>query len=212
MRGPASVAIGLTAGGMAYLAFGRRRVLNWGATESESSSELPGDELLTAVAIQTTRATTVHAAPEAIWPWLVQMGPKPRAGVYTYDWLERRLGIDIENGNRILPEYQELAVGTVFRLSPESETGLVVREVLPARALVLQWTPANSTWAFVLDPQPDGTTRLISRNRIPGSGWRFWAGMVLFMEVGSLVMERKMLSGIRQRAERQPPSGSTAGA
>jgi len=66
---------------------------------------------------------------------------------------------------------------------------------------VLQWTPARSTWSFVLAPRDDGSTRLISRNRLPGSGPLFWLGMVLAMEPGSLVMERKMLMGIKGRAE-----------
>lgn len=114
---------------LAYLRFGRQRVLNWGATAEEILSFLPGDELLTDVAIQTTRATTVKAGPEAIWPWLVQMGPKPRAGVYTYDWLERLLGVDVENSDRILPEYQHLEAGQFFPLNARSGNGLTVREV-----------------------------------------------------------------------------------
>ena len=186
---------------LAYLKFGRSHVLNWGATGEEVLATLPGDDILTDTALQTTRAITVGAPPAAIWPWLVQMGPRPRAGVYTYDWVERLLGIDIENSDRILPEYQHLEVGEFLPLSPGKENGLAVRQIEEGHALVLQWTPARSSWAFVVVPQEDGTSRLISRNRIPGSGARFWLGAVLAMEPGSLVMERKMLLGIKRRAE-----------
>lgn len=188
------------AAALAYLRWGRPWVLGWGATDEERAASLPGDGILDTVAIQTTRAVTVEAAAERVWPWLVQMGPRPRAGVYTYDWIERLLGIDIENANRILPEFQTLAVGERFVLN--ETTDLTVRVVEPGRALVFQWAPGNATWTFALLPVGANRTRLISRNRIPGGGFGFWAGMVPFMEPGSLVMERKMLAGIKERAER----------
>jgi hypothetical protein len=182
-----------------YLNVGRPRVLNWGATEEERIMHLPGDDLLPRVAIQSTRAITIDTEPRFIWPWLLQMGPRPRAGVYTYDWIERLLGLDIENSNRILPEFQHLEPGEYLGLN--AKQGLRVVEVLPEQALVLQWEPAKSTWAFVL--LRDGAkTRLLSRNRIPGSGLKFRLGMLTFMEPGSLVMERKMLQGIKERAEK----------
>ena len=120
--------------------------------------------------------------------------------MYTYDWIERRLGIDIANSDRILPEFQHLEPGEFFALNKDGTNGLTVRRVDPERALVLQWT-AGSSWAFILLPEED-STRLISRNRIPGGGWKFWLGMVAFMEPGSLVMEWKMLRGIKKRVER----------
>jgi hypothetical protein len=187
-------------GGLAYLRWGRPRVLNWGSRPDEIERPLPGDDILDDVAIETTRVITIDAPPLAIWPWLVQMGPRPRAGAYTYDWIERLLGIDIENSDRILPEFQHLEPGEEIG-DPNKNAGIVVREVDPPHALVLQWRPARSTWAFVLEPEGD-RTRLISRNRIPGGGIAFRAGMTLFMEPGSLVMELKMLQGIKQRAER----------
>ncbi len=119
---------------------------------------------------------------------------------YTYDWIERLLGIDIENADRILPEYQHLEPGEFMGINDKGN-GVLVRDVLPERFLVLQWKPARSTWTFGLYPEND-STRLISRNRLSGSGPLFWLGMIAFMEIGSLIMERKMLQGIKQRAER----------
>jgi hypothetical protein len=188
----------LAAGVGAYLKLGRRHVLNWGASPEEVRAQLPGDDVLRDVALQTTRAISIDTSPDFIWPWLLQMGPRPRAGVYTYDWIERLLGLDIENSDRILPEFQHLEAGEYIGLN--ARQGLRVLEVLAERALVLQWEPAKSTWTFALRPEGDGT-RLLSRNRIPGGGPAFWAGMVALMEPGSLVMERKMLQGIKERAE-----------
>ena len=202
MKGASSLKVTLAASAIAiaYLKVVRPWVLNWGATKEEEAREMPGDDILPDAALQTTRAVTIDAPPDCIWPWLVQMGPRPRAGAYTYDWVERLLGIDIENTDRILPEYQHLEVGEFLALNKKGN-GIMVRDVQPERFLVLQWTPAKSTWVFGLYPQDDGTTRLISRNRLPGSGPLFWLSMVAFMEPGSLVMERKMLLGIRRRAE-----------
>lgn len=192
-----------------YLKSIRPRVLNWGATPQESNTSLPGDAILPEVALQTTRAITINARPSEIWPWLVQMGPKPRAGVYTYDWIERLLGIDIQNSDRILPEFQHLEAGESFALN--EKTSLVVREVAPGSHLVLQWMPATSTWAFCLQPAADGTTRLLSRNRIPGGGPGFWLMMTGIMEWASLIMERKMLLGMKERAERFDASTAVPG-
>ena len=193
-------AMGLAVGAMVYLGTVRPWVLTWGATREEAKRPMPGDDILSNASLQTTRVITIDAPPDCIWPWLVQMGPKPRAGAYTYDWIERLLGIDIENTDRILPEYQHLESGEYIGLNDKGQ-GLQVRDLEPERFLVLQWIPAKSTWTFALYPE-NGKTRLVSRNRLPGSGPLFWAGMVAFMEPGSLIMERKMLLGIKERAER----------
>jgi hypothetical protein len=190
-----------------YLKVGRPRVLNWGATPEEAVRPMPGDELLPGTPLQATRAITIDAPPPAIWPWLVQMGPRPRAGAYTYDWIERLFGIDIENADRILPELQQLNVGDALGMNAKGE-GIVVRKIQPERFLVLQWIPAHSTWTFGLYPLDGGKTRLVSRNRIAGAGPLFWVGMVGFMEPGSLIMEREMLRGIKRRTEAWPSPSS----
>jgi hypothetical protein len=196
--------------GILYKSFVRPRILNWGATSDEIQRAMPGDEILADAVLQTTRAITIDAQREDIWPWLVQMGPRPRAGAYTYDLVERLLGIDIENTDRILPEFQHLEVGEAIGMNEKGQ-GIVVRQVDPNNALVLQWVPARSTWTFALHPE-HGSTRLISRNRLSGGGPLFWLSMVCFMETGSLVMERKMLSGIKRRAEKLSRAAIAKGA
>jgi len=175
--------------------------LSWGATDSEVRRGLPGDDLLTDAGIVSTRAVHVVAPPSAIWPWLVQMGPG-RGGAYTYDWIENLMGLGMHSADRILPEYQKLAVGDAQRLG---ERGPVLRvaELEPERSLVFRSDDGNWVWAFSL--VPDGTgTRLISRNRIATPGASRLAQMLntYVMEPGSLIMERKMLLGIKDRAER----------
>ena len=188
-------------GPTAYLLFFRRWCLTWGAREDEVTAKLPGDELLVDAGLVTTRAVTVNTPLEAIWPWLAQMG-SGRGGAYTYDWLENLLGLNMHSASQILPEYQDIKVGDEF---PLGEGGTVMRvEVLdPPRALAFRTTDQNWVWNFAL--LPDGeSTRLISRNRIATKALAPATRLfyLLFMEPGSLVMERKMLLSIKQRAER----------
>jgi hypothetical protein len=95
---------------LVYFGFLRDWHLHWGATAQEAGAEVAGDELMPDPDIVATRAVEIDAPPSAVWPWLVQMGPG-RGGAYTYDWIERRLGVDIHNSDRIIPEFQHLQVG-----------------------------------------------------------------------------------------------------
>jgi hypothetical protein len=179
----------------------RNWCLNWGATGEEAAAPLPGDELLAKPAIVTTRAVLVDATAEAIWPWLVQMGPG-RGGAYTYDWIENLFGLGMHSAGKILPEFQDLKVGDAQRLG---DRGPVLRVAVlePARALVMRSDDEHWVWAFALVPS-DAGTRLISRNRIAVSDSPAVARLLweYVMEPGSLIMERKMLLGIKKRAER----------
>jgi hypothetical protein len=178
----------------------RERTLNWGATAEEATRALPGDELLVNADIVATRAITIEAPPAAVWPWLVQMGPG-RAGAYTYDWIENLFGLNMHSADRIHPEWQDLEVGEVLR-SGEDKPGMRVEILEPQRALVNRSEAGDWVWAFLLVPD-NGSTRLISRNRISMTGAAAGQRLEgLVMEPGSLVMERKMLLGIKERAER----------
>jgi hypothetical protein len=187
-------------GPVSYLLFFRRWCLNWGTRGGEAGAKLPGDELLPRAGLVSTRAVTIDAPPEAIWPWLAQLG-SGRGGAYTYDWIENLLGLNMHSASEIIPEYQDIKVGDELPLAPG---GPVMRvEVLdPPRALAIRTTDQKWVWIFAL--LPDGeSTRLISRNRIatealaPASRLFY----LFFMEPGSLVMESKMLLGIKHRAE-----------
>jgi hypothetical protein len=182
---------------VAYRFLLRRRFMTWGATEAEAAGRLPGDELLEDAAGVATRAITIDAPASAVWPWLAQMGPSPRGGAYTYDWIENLLGLDMHSADQVLPEFQEPQVGDELGYGANQ---MRFERVEPERVLALRSTDGNWVWSFVLDEQ-NGATRLISRNRFRLPRFRDKVGM-LPMEPGSLVMERKMLRGIKERAER----------
>jgi hypothetical protein len=190
---------GLALGGAAtlYPLLLRRPILTWGATEAEASARLPGDELLETADGIATRAITINAPASAVWPWLAQMGPSPRGGAYTYDWIENLLGLNMHSADRVLPEYQHPQVGNTLGYG---KNRMRFERVEPQRVLAMRSEDGNWVWSFVLT-EHNGTTRLISRNRFRLPSLTAKIGMVP-MEPGSLVMERKMLLGIKQRAER----------
>jgi hypothetical protein len=175
----------------------RRPILTWGATSEEAVSRLPGDELLEDADGVSTRAITIDAPAASVWPWLVQIGPSPRGGAYTYDWIENLLGLNMHSVDCVLPEFQHPEVGDTIGLGSNR---MRLERVEPRHLLAWRSEDGNWVWTFVLRAH-NGTTRLISRNRfrLPTIAARI--GM-LPMEPGSLLMERKMLRGIKARAER----------
>ncbi|MGW6621945.1 SRPBCC family protein [Nocardia sp. NPDC055002] len=193
--------------GLGYALVLREQFATWGATRDEAERTMPGDELLSNPDIRTTRAITVATGPAAIWPWLVQIGPG-RGGAYTYDWIENLLGLDMHSTDEILPEFQHPALGDVLALGANGPR-MRIRVLEANRSLVFGSEDGNWVWSFNLYPEPTGT-RLISRNLISltGSSARSRLFTRLVAEPGSLLMERKMLSGIRTRAERTRPAVS----
>ena len=189
----------------------RRVSLRWGATDDELRMPLPGDELLQAPNLTATRAISIAAPPSAVWPWLTQLGQN-RGGFYSYDWLENLVGLGIHSADAIEPELQVRSVGDEVNLAPGA--ALLVAALDDGRALVLSVgvngidgtiaeAPFQFTWAFVLLPQPDGSTRLVVRERyVYLTGWT--GALVEPVEMVSWVMTERMLRGIRDRAERGP--------
>ena len=183
--------------------------LTRGATKDEVQRSLPGDELVPDPKFVWNQAITIHAPAAEVWPWVVQVGNK-RAGWYSWDAIHRLLGVagsvqyEDRSADRIIPELQNLQVGDEIRMMPESmgAPGYKVVSIEPDRALVTHIDDENgASWVWVLDPIDAQSTRLIVRFRQtwpPGaSGLAFWIGD----ELGSLVMQPKTLSGIKQRAE-----------
>jgi hypothetical protein len=179
-----------------YCALWRRAVLTWGATDAEAAARLPGDELLEDADGVATRAIAIDAPAAAVWPWLAQMGPSPRGGAYTYDWIENLLGLNMHSVDRVLAEFQNPEIGDAIGFGSNR---MRLERVEPRHVLAWRSEDGNWVWTFVLDEHA-ATTRLISRNRFRLPTLAARIGM-LPMEPGSLVMERKMLRGIKQRAE-----------
>jgi hypothetical protein len=179
-----------------YVSFVRRPILRWGATDSEAGARLAGDELLEDADGVSTRAIDIDAPASAVWPWIAQMGPAPRGGAYTYDWIENLLGLDMHSVDRVLPEFQHPRTGDTISFGPNR---MRLERVEPERVLAWRSEDSNWVWVFLLE-EHDTSTRLISRNRFRLPTLTTRLGM-LPMEPASLVMERKMLKGIKQRAE-----------
>lgn len=187
------------------LAF-RRWCLAWGATPAEVAKSLPGDAFLPEVPSSATRAITVGAPPERVWPWIAQIG-QGKGGFYSYAWLENLFGCQIVNAEQIHLEWQDVKTGDTVRLHPNM-SGLPVILVEQNRALVLgvDGIPEHHmppvTWAFVLEPAARNTTRLLIRwrSRTPRTLYDLTFNKYL-LEPVHFMMERKMMLGIRRRAE-----------
>ncbi len=205
-----------------YLLVLRPRSHRWGATDAELVRSLPGDGLVPNVKVGYTQAITINAPPEEVWPWLVQIG-YGRGGWYTYDWVYKLLGGgDFYDGDRsadrIIPDLQDLKVGDAIRIFEQGPFEVVALE--PNRALVLlarvDWDtgetfelaetmPANfmnNSWVYVLEEVSKNSTRLIVRWRgdySPKLGNALALGIPT--EAGALIMQPKMLKGIKARVE-----------
>ena len=173
----------------------------WGATTNEATAAMAGDELVPAPNWNVTRAITIDAPPAAVWPWLVQMGYR-RGGLYTYDWLDERLGIlDGPSADSLLPQFQSLSVGDTIPIG--NDPGWPVAAVERERTLVLdiRRPRLHITWSFLLAATAGGGTRLVLRYR--GLVRPRLAELPLYalLDVGEFIMTRKMLRGIKWRAE-----------
>ena len=206
IRGLAVVVVG-TAATVGAVVLLRRASLRWGATEEELRMPLPGDALLPNPDLVATRAISIDATPAEVWPWIAQLGQN-RGGFYTYDWLESAAGVEIRNVDTIVPEMQIRAVGDTVNLAPQvalSVVGLDKERHLVLRGAVAPdgtdaEAPYDFTWAFVLQPRPYGSTRLIVRERYAYlADWA--AAMVEPIQMVSFLMTERMLRGIRDHAE-----------
>lgn len=171
----------------------------WGATAEETAAPMPADDLVPGARYRATRAITIDAPPEAVWPWLVQVGCL-RAGWYSDDLLDNLAHPSAET---IIPEFQDLRLGQWVPMSPTPsvKTAFRVAGFEPNRALV--WEQPVSTWVWTLTPLPDGQTRLITRLRSRYE-WRQPGNALLSVvlnEFGDFPMMRRMLLGIKRRAE-----------
>lgn len=189
------------------------RAERWGATDAEVREVLPGDDLVAPPATQTTRAVTIAAPREQVWPWLVQLGAD-RGGFYRYDWLEDVFRLGIHNADRVVPAWQHRAVGDLVHADAAGTGGWYVARFEPPELMVLQMAdvpagrPARRDegmrweflWTFVVRDRGDGTTRLIVRERV-GCASRRTALLLAPAGLVSFVMSRSMLLGIKRRAE-----------
>ena len=187
----------------------------WGTRREEWLAPMPGDDLVPEPVLCSTRSVTIEAPPDAVWPWLAQIG-QGRGGLYSFDALENLVGLDIHSVDSLLPDDQRIRTGDLVRLgkpgspcfsvvSLEENRSLVAVSADPATEAPVP-TPVRegtgATWQWMLRPIQGGTaTRLISRQRNahPANQRVMWR----LIEPIGFVMERRMLLGIKERAERE---------
>jgi hypothetical protein len=172
--------------------------VRWGATDTEVASSMPGDELVPDSQFTATRALTINARPDEVWPWLTQVGFR-RAGFYSYDLLDN---LARPSADTLLREWRHLEIGDIaapMASPPTPDTSFVVKESIPGERLL--WAKPDSTWSWTLGQLPDGQTRLVTRLR---QHYRLAPATLLTIvlaEFGDFPMMRKMLLGIKHRAE-----------
>ena len=197
-----------------YLMVIRPWHLKWGATEDEVNRLLPGDELVPKAKINATHAITINAPIEQVWPWIAQIG-QGRGGFYSYEAIENALGLDIHNADRILPEFQNPQIGEQLPFAQDFSVPYAIVDA--PRALVVHGDTRTESvempglrpgdflavsWGWYLEASDAHTTRFIERWRAAyGPGLLNTVLYRLFMEPGAFIMERKMLLGIKARAE-----------
>jgi hypothetical protein len=182
--------------------------LTWGTTAAERAMSLPGDQLVPVAHYRIDHAITINAPTTAVWPWVIQIG-QDRGGFYSYSALENAIGAQVTNAEQVIPEWQSRRVGELVRAAPPgwmggrfgSDIGWRILELVPGQAIVL-----DGWGSFTLFPINDSTTRMLIRTR--GSGLPSVASAIraplrlLALEPAHLIMERRMLIGIKERVER----------
>jgi hypothetical protein len=177
-----------------YIVVVRPYAMQWGATADELTMPLPGDIYIQPNQVVSTRALTIHASADAVWPWLAQIGQN-RGGFYSYHWLENLFAADMHNTRAIVPEWQWPAPG---------DRVYYQRDGLFAEIDVVdpQRTLSMGGWTFYLKPIDDETTRLVVRYPsfpIAGPADAFYYYTIF--EPAHLVMEFGMMMGLKVAAE-----------
>ena len=193
----------LTYVGVAAFTFPSHRT--WGSTRAELTMPLPGDAEPRDHALEVQHAITIDAPAEDVWVWLLQLG-QDRGGFYSYDWLERALGLDIRNVREVRPEWQTLRTGDVVRAAPRGylagllgdHPGWTVAALTPERLLVL-----DDWGTFALQPTTDERTRLIIRSTTSDRHSSVWAAAanLLAFQLPHFIMQRRMMLTIKALAE-----------
>jgi hypothetical protein len=183
---------------------GRPWQLGWGATDEERGAALAGDDLIPDPDLTATRAITVHAVADQVWPWITQVG-QGRGGFYSYDALENLVGCHIHSADRVVPPVAGRRGRRPGKAPPGGWAGRYRGGAGPgagaARCRADGAAPYDTTWAFVLRERPEGTTRLLVRERYAYT--KRWAPFLIEpVAAVAFVMSQRMLRRISGRAER----------
>jgi hypothetical protein len=192
---------------LVYLTRVRPWQLRWGATDDEIKRAMPGDDIVGQPSFNATRAVTIHAPAEHIYPWIVQMGVT-RAGWYSYDLLDNLARPSAET---ILAQHQTIHVGDVIAMSPDGKQGMRVKDFRKNKWMLWWDKIGDSSWVWEIYAEGEAHSRLVTRVRVK---YRWFSPAILFhllIEFFDIVMMRKSMLGIKRRAEAMPLSKSLAG-
>ncbi len=181
-----------------YFSFLRSWQLKWGATGDELASPMPGDDIVRDPSFDATRAVTINSPPEDIYPWIVQMGIN-RAGWYSYDLLDN---LGRHSSETILPEHQNTRIGDMIAMSPDGKQGLHVKDFKQDEWSLWWSKEGTTTWAWGFYPQSENQTRLVTRVRVKYNLFSLDIFFNLLIEFFDIIMMRKCMLGIKERAER----------
>jgi hypothetical protein len=183
-----------------YLTLIRPWQLRWGASDEEMARDMPGDAIVASPSFNATRAVTVNAPAENIYPWIVQVG-MTRAGWYSYDLLDN---LARPSAEEILLEHQTIQIGDVIPMSPDGKQGMHVYDFLENKWMLWWDNLGDSTWVWDIYPLGENQSRLVTRVRMK---YRWFSPAILFsllIEFFDIVMMRKCMLGIKRRAEGLP--------
>jgi len=181
-----------------YLTLFRPWQLRWGATDDEIKRSMLGDDIVGKPSFNATRAVTINAPAENIYPWIVQMGVK-RAGWYSYDLLDN---LGRKSAESILAEHQDIQVGDLIPLSPDGKQGMRVKD-FRKNEWMLWWDKiGDCSWVWEIYSEGEAHSRLVTRVRVK---YRWFSPAIAFnllIEFFDILMMRKCMLGIKRRAEK----------
>lgn len=181
--------------------------LRWGATDDEIRRPMPGDDIVGKPSFNATRAVTINAPAENIYPWIVQMG-LTRAGWYSYDLLDNLARPSAES---ILAEHQNIQVGDVIPMSPDGKQGMGVKDFRKNKWMLWWDKIGDSSWVWEIYSEGESHSRLVTRVRVKYSWFSPAIVFNVLIEFFDIVMMRKSMLGIKRRAEAMPLSKSLPG-
>ena len=188
-----------------YLALIRSWQLRWGATDKEIERSMPGDDIISNPSFDATRAVTIHAPANNIYPWIAQMGVT-RAGWYSYDLLDN---LGKPSAESILTRHQNIQVGDVIPMSPDGKQGMRVKDFRKNDWMLWWDSKGDSTWVWGIYLEGENSSRLITRVRFKYRWLSFSIIFSMFVEFFDLPMMRKSMLGIKRRAEAKSISNPT---
>lgn len=183
---------------LAYAIVIRPLHLTWGAASHEVKLSLPGDDIVVKPDFNATRGITISAPPEEIWKWIIQIGSK-RAGWYSIDWIDNG---GIPSTHVILPEHQVISTGQFIPFTPDQKNGMWVKDYKTNQYILWTDKNGNATWLWYLYTNGNAETRLLTRLRTKYTWKSLWILYYLIYDVGDIIMMKKCMEGIKQRAEK----------